>query len=114
MLLIPRRREFAFAVIACLTTPVIAAADEARTKTTVSLNMEARIAERELRQDQRLHRENGRRLAVGLEPVESLEDLHVDEQPDILLDQATCIIADLVSLKGARSAAVTESVVPGS
>ncbi|MFW2403140.1 MAG: carboxy terminal-processing peptidase [Gammaproteobacteria bacterium] len=92
----------------------IAAADEARTKTFVSLNMDARIAEREARQADRLMRENERRVAAGLEPVESLEDLDVGEQPDILLDQATRIIVDLVSIEGARSAAVTEVVVPGS
>lgn len=92
----------------------IEAVDEARTQTTVSLNKEARIAEREERQAERLQRENDRRIAVGLEAVESLDDLAVEDQPDILLNQATEIIADLVSIEGARSAAVTEAGVPES
>ena len=92
----------------------IAAADEIRTQTTVSLNKVARIAEREERQAERLKRENDRRVAAGLEPVASLEDLDVEDQPDILLNQATQIITDLVSLESARSAALTESNAPGS
>ncbi len=92
----------------------IAAADEVRTQTTVSLNKVARIAEREERQAQRLKRENDRRVAAGLEPVASLEDLDVEDQPDILLNQATQIITDLVSLESARSAALTDSNAPGS
>jgi len=92
----------------------IAAVDEARTRTTVSLNQEARIAEREQRQAERLQRENNRRVAIGLEPVESIDDIDAEDQPDILLDQATHIISDLVSIEGARSAALTEAIVPES
>ena len=92
----------------------IAAADEARTQTTVSLNKEARIAEREDRQAERLQRENDRRVAAGLDPVEALDDIDAAEQPDILLDQATEIITDLVDLNGTQSAAVTDSTPPGS
>jgi len=92
----------------------IAAADEARTQTAISLNKDARIAERERRQAEHLERENHRRVAMGLEPVESLDDIEIEDQPDILLDQATRIIADLVSIGGARSAALTETKVPGS
>ena len=73
----------------------IAAVDEVRTQTTVSLNKEARIAEREQRQAERLQRENNRRVAIGLDPVESLDDIEIDDQPDVLLNQATHVIADL-------------------
>ena len=92
----------------------IAAVEEARQKTSVSLNMDARVAEREQRQADRLQRENERRAATGLEAVESFDDIEDTDQPDILLDQATGIISDLVSLEGAKSAALTEPSQPGS
>ena len=92
----------------------IEAADEAREQTTVSLNKQARIAEREERKEKRLQRENDRRVAVGLEPVASLDDIDAEDQPDILLNQATQIITDLALIKGARSAAVTGTAVPES
>ncbi|MGI9343589.1 MAG: carboxy terminal-processing peptidase [Gammaproteobacteria bacterium] len=92
----------------------IAAADEARTQTTVSLNKAARIAEREQRQADRIQRENNRREALGLEPIEELDDIDAEDQPDVLLDQATQVIADLVSIDGAKSAALTDAQPPGS
>ena len=92
----------------------IAAADEARTQTTVSLNQAARIAEREQRQADRLQRENKRRHALGLEPIEELDDLDAEDLPDVLLDQATQVIVDLVSIDGAKSAALTDAQPPGS
>lgn len=76
----------------------IAAIDEVRSQNTVSLNIEARKLEREARRAKRLERENERRLAIGLDPIESLEDISEDEQPDILLDQAAEILTDLAAL----------------
>jgi len=73
----------------------IAAVDELRAKKSVSLNKETRLAEREATRLERLERENQRRLANGLEPVDSLDDINAEEQPDILLDQATEIVTDL-------------------
>jgi carboxyl-terminal processing protease len=93
----------------------IAAVEEARQRTSVSLNEATRIAEREQRQAERLERENARRAAIGLEAVASFDDIEDVEQPDILLDQATNIVSDLVSLEGAkRSAALTEQSQPDS
>jgi carboxyl-terminal processing protease len=77
----------------------IAAIDELRAQKAVPLNLEARKTERELRREQRLQRENQRRAARGLSPVESIDDIDAEEQPDILLDQATQIVLDLVALE---------------
>jgi carboxyl-terminal processing protease len=76
----------------------IAAIGEMRSQKAISLNIEARKQEREERRQQRLQRENERRAAIGLEPIESLEDIPDDEQRDILLDQATEILTDLADL----------------
>ena len=76
----------------------IAAIEEMRSQDTVSLNIETRKLEREERREKRLQRENERRAAIGLEPLESLEDMPDDEKPDILLDQAAQILTDLANL----------------
>jgi len=75
----------------------IAAVDELRAKKSISLNKEKRLEEREATRLERLERENQRRLANGLEPVDSLDDITDEEQPDILLDQATEIVTDLAA-----------------
>jgi len=81
----------------------IAAIDEMRAQNTVSLNIDARKLEREERREQRLQRENERRLAVGLDSLESLEDISADEQRDILLDQAAQILTDLAGLSNTNA-----------
>jgi len=72
---------------------------EIRAKTKVSLNLEIRKAEREASMAKRLVRENERRLALNLEPVESLEDLDGEDGPDIHLDEAAAIATDLAELR---------------
>jgi carboxyl-terminal processing protease len=74
-------------------------AEEARARKTVSLNYEARLAERENEIARELKRENERRSALSLEPLESLEDLDEDDLPDVLLDQAAGIVTDLAELR---------------
>jgi len=74
-------------------------AEEARTRKTVSLNYQERLAEREEEIDRELERENERRTALNLEPLESLEDLDEDDLPDVLLDQAAGIATDLAELR---------------
>ena len=64
----------------------------------VSLNMEQRKAELEDRNQERLQLENERRAGLGLEPIADLEELGEDELPDVLLDQATRIVADMAAL----------------
>ena len=87
----------------------IAAVDLARTQRSISLNKDERVAEREERQAARLTRENERRVAMGLEPVESFDDIDTEDLPDILLDQATQIIADLASLNREKKSAALSS-----
>ena len=74
-------------------------AEEARARKTVSLNYEARLAEREDEIARELKRENERRMALSLEPLESLEDLDEDDLPDVILDQAAGIVTDLAELR---------------
>lgn len=74
-------------------------AEEARLRKTVSLNYEQRLAEREDEMARELKRENERRAALSLEPLESLEDLDEEDLPDVLLDQAAGIAADLAEMR---------------
>jgi carboxyl-terminal processing protease len=78
-------------------------AREMRDMTSVSLNMEERRAERAAELERSLARENERRVALGLEPIESLDDLEDGEFPDILLDQAAGIVTDLATLRQIQS-----------
>ncbi|HSN70046.1 MAG TPA: carboxy terminal-processing peptidase, partial [Steroidobacteraceae bacterium] len=66
-----------------------------RSRKSVSLNLEQRLAERDQLEVERLARENARRRAHGLEPVASLEDIEEDEVPDAVLAEAAQIVADL-------------------
>jgi carboxyl-terminal processing protease len=81
----------------------IAALEELRAQKSVSLNLEARQAERDQRRAEQLSRENSRRAARGLEPLSSPEDLSEAEQADVLRDQAAQLIADLVGFATAPS-----------
>ena len=86
--------------------------EESRLRKTVSLNLEARQAERESDTERRLDRENVRRAALGLDPVDALADLEDSEMPDIHLNQAAAIVADMAierrqdGLQPARAAQV--------
>ncbi len=73
----------------------IEAAQNMRERKTVSLGLDERKQERERLQAERLARENERREALGLEPVESVEALDEEEEPDILLKEAASIVADM-------------------
>jgi len=73
----------------------IEAAQNMRERKTVSLALGERKQEREHLQAERLARENQRREALGLEPVESVEALDEEEEPDILLKEAASIVADM-------------------
>lgn len=73
--------------------------EEIRARETVSLNIDARLAEREENMARRLERENIRRAALQLEPVESVEELEKLEAPDVHLDQAVDIVTDLAVLR---------------
>jgi len=75
----------------------IAAIDQIRKEKVISLNLKTRQQEREQNDRERLERENKRRAAVGLKPIESLEALEKtkEEAPDPLLDETAEITADL-------------------
>ncbi len=76
----------------------IAAFRDMRERDEVSLNLEVRRAEREVSEQARLARENVRREARGLPPLPDLEALGQTETPDVILDQAADIVADMVHL----------------
>ncbi len=84
-----------------------------RERKIVSLNVETRRAERESDVQRALALENERRVALGLEPIASLEDLDSDDLPDVQLDQAAAIITDLAQLRQLEAApAKTAQVRP--
>ena len=65
----------------------------------MSLNMEARKAERAASLEKRLERENVRRAALGLEALPTVEALEELEAPDVHLDQAASIVTDLAIIR---------------
>jgi carboxyl-terminal processing protease len=78
-----------------------AAAEQDRDRVSVSLNLAARQKEREDFDRGRLERENKRRAALQLEPLASVEDLESAMSPEeILLEQATRMVAEMASLGG--------------
>jgi len=73
--------------------------EEARARDEVSLNIDTRRGEREDELAGRLSRENERRKALNLEPLESLDDIDGEDFPDVLLEQAAGIVTDLAELR---------------
>jgi carboxyl-terminal processing protease len=81
----------------------IAAIDSVREQHTVSLNLQVRRDERARIDRERLERENSRRAAKNLSPIKSIEELEKTKDEaaaDVVLDQATQVMADMVT--GAR------------
>ncbi len=77
--------------------------EEARARKTMSLNMEERLAEREENIAKSLDRENARRAALQLEPLENAEELETLEGPDVHLDQAAAILTDLAIMREVKA-----------
>jgi carboxyl-terminal processing protease len=75
----------------------IAADESLRARRTISLNLKERQAERVRLEAERLQLENDRRKAKGLPAVKTIEELENAEAPDIVLSQATEVMADMVS-----------------
>ena len=73
--------------------------EEARAQKSISLNIETRRQERAESMTRRLDRENARRAALQLEPLDSVEALEELEGPDVHLDQAAAIITDLAIMR---------------
>jgi carboxyl-terminal processing protease len=85
----------------------IHAVDALRNRETVSLNLSVRRTERESMRDGQLMRENERRAALGIEPLASADELEASEPPDILLEQATAVVADMVDIEAPIGQATT-------
>ncbi len=74
-----------------------------REKTTVSLNEAERRAEIDAAEAARLDAVNAQLTAYGREPLESLDALEADALPDVLLDEAVEVVADLAELQAGGS-----------
>jgi carboxyl-terminal processing protease len=76
----------------------IAAIDTLREQHSVSLNLKVRREERAREDRERLERENSRRSAKNLPQLKSIAELDKakEDQPDVMLDQAAQIMADIV------------------
>ena len=72
--------------------------EKVRTQKKLSLNLKARIAEREQLEEARLARENSRRAAHGLPAIAKLADLNGAEPPDAVLEESAQIAADLSAM----------------
>ncbi len=72
---------------------------QSRSRTSVSLSIDVRRTDREADMNRALVLENERRMALALEPIESLEDIDEDDRPDVQLDQAAGIVTDLAVLR---------------
>jgi carboxyl-terminal processing protease len=86
---------------------------EARARKSVSLNLEARRTEREMERKAQLARENVRRRARGLAPLESLEDQEdaLAEGRDVLLQESAEILVDALTLTGGNLAQVSSKAL---
>ncbi|HEY6452914.1 MAG TPA: carboxy terminal-processing peptidase [Steroidobacteraceae bacterium] len=82
----------------------LATLDQTRQEKTLSLNLKKRELERKAQDDARLTQENTRRVADGLQPVKSIEDIVASDEPDVLLGQAADIMADSVADQAKREA----------
>jgi carboxyl-terminal processing protease len=81
-------------------------------RTSVSLNFETRKAERDARRERRLALENERRVARGMEPLKTVEELEDVEPVDVMLHEAAEIITDFSSLSGLRPQRTASASAP--
>jgi len=69
--------------------------EQTRKDHSLSLNLQTRMHERDVQEQQALQRENARRAADGLSALKTLADAQPDEQPDVVLAEAARIAAML-------------------
>jgi carboxyl-terminal processing protease len=75
---------------------------------TVSLNLESRKEENKRYDQARLDRENVRRMALGLEPIASVDKLDDSQLSEkILLQQAARVVAEMVAMEHPRARQLT-------
>jgi carboxyl-terminal processing protease len=79
----------------------IEAIEARRERKSVSLNIETRRAENEASEAEQLARQNERRAALGLEPLESLAEAEDEDETDVLLQEAARMVVDLATLPAA-------------
>jgi carboxyl-terminal processing protease len=93
----------------------IQAGKRIREQNTLSLNIDTRRAMRARELADALADENSRRLALQLEPLESLDDIDDEEVPDVQLDQAAKIVTDMATMREVNATpAQTAQVQPKS
>jgi hypothetical protein len=92
----------------------LATLDNVRKEKTLSLNLKKRQLERQTQDQERLQQENSRRAADALPPLKSIEDIVISEEPDVILTQASDIMADAVAAsESARNAPAVAQQQPG-
>lgn len=74
----------------------IAAAEQLRKLTSVSLNLKTRQTERARLEAERLARENQRRAALSQPALKSIDEIDPAQAPDVVLEQASEVMADMV------------------
>ena len=91
----------------------IQAGKRIRNQKSVSLNIETRRSAKESELAQALKRENIRRIALHLAPLESLDDIDDEDFLDVQLDQAAKIVTDMATMREIdASPAQTAQVLP--
>ncbi|MEQ8205564.1 MAG: carboxy terminal-processing peptidase, partial [Woeseia sp.] len=84
-------------------TAAIKEVEKARARKTVSLNINNRLAEREDDRQRGLERENQRRAALGLDAIETVEELEKLEGPDVQRNEAAEIVSDLAQMREVKA-----------
>lgn len=83
--------------------------EKIRAEKVISLNLAKRKAERERMDAERLARINVRRTADGQATLKTLEELDPEKEPDANLHEAAQIVADLLTVKGAGAAQLSQA-----
>jgi carboxyl-terminal processing protease len=86
--------------------------DSARQEKTLSLNLKKRQQERTAQDLARLTQENTRRSADGLPAWKTVEDISLTDEPDVILAQASDIMADAVASDVNRNAPAVAQQAP--
>lgn len=88
--------------------------DTARNEKTLSLNLKKRQQQRMAQDLARLTQENARRGADGLPPWKAVDDISISDEPDVILAQASDIMADAVASDFSRNAPAVAQQAPAS
>jgi carboxyl-terminal processing protease len=86
--------------------------DTARNEKTLSLNLKKRQQQRTAQDLARLMQENSRRGADGLPPWKAVDDISISDEPDVILAQASDIMADAVAGDFSRNAPAVAQQAP--